>query len=61
MQQYGYQPYQDPYAPVQAEQFPIVWHFYFYRAPASGMTMSSNRPWKLIEIRFDTNLEVLDR
>ena len=23
MQQYGYQPYQDPYAPVQAQQFPI--------------------------------------
>lgn len=46
---------------LKAEDFPIVWHFYFYRAPSNSTTMLGSRPWKLIEIRFDTNLESLDR
>lgn len=46
---------------LKAEEFPIVWHFYFYRAPTNSATMLGSRPWKLIEIRFDTNLESLER
>ncbi|MCE9526334.1 MAG: hypothetical protein K8R36_09805 [Planctomycetales bacterium] len=43
----------------KAERFPVVWHFYYYR-PASGGTAPKG-DWNLIEIRFDTNLDGLDR
>lgn len=46
---------------LKAEQFPIVWHFYFYRPPKSGTTMLDSPKFTLIELRFDTNLDVLDR
>ena len=41
----------------KGERFPVVWHFYYYRA-GNGTTP---REWNLIEIRFDTNLDGLDR
>jgi hypothetical protein len=41
----------------KAERFPSVWRFYYYRS-ANG-TMAKD--WNLIEIRFDTNLDGLDK
>jgi hypothetical protein len=45
---------------LKAEKFPIVWHFYFYRGGNNGMLISG-RQWKLIELRFDTDLKALER
>lgn len=44
----------------KGERFPLVWHFYYYR-PGNGAMPSSKGDWSLIEIRFDTNLDGLDR
>jgi len=41
----------------KGERFPVVWHFYYYRPDNGAMP----REWNLIEIRFDTNLDGLDR
>lgn len=41
----------------KGERFPVVWHFYYYRS-GNGTTP---KEWNLIEIRFDTNLDGLDR
>jgi hypothetical protein len=46
---------------LKAERFPIVWHFYFYRAPETMPMSLLPRQWSLVEIRFDTNLEALAR
>ena len=44
----------------KGERFPVVWHFYYYR-PGNGAMPSSKGEWNLIEIRFDTNLDGLER
>ncbi len=44
----------------KAERFPVVWHFYYYR-PGNGAMPVAKGEWNLIEIRFDTNLDGLDR
>lgn len=41
----------------KGERLPVVWHFYYYRASNGVMP----KEWNLIEIRFDTNLDGLDR
>ena len=41
----------------KGERFPVVWHFYYYRAANGAMA----KDWNLIEIRFDTNLDGLDK
>lgn len=43
----------------KGERFPVVWHFYYYR-PGNGTALTA-KDWNLIEIRFDTNLDGLDR
>jgi hypothetical protein len=43
----------------KGERFPVVWHFYYYR-PGSGAALTA-KDWNLIEIRFDTNLDGLDK
>ena len=43
----------------KGERFPTVWHFYYYR-PAMGVALTP-KDWNLIEIRFDTNLDGLDK
>ena len=42
----------------KCEKFPVIWNFYFYRPGNSGLT---KRDWTLIELKFDANLESLDR
>jgi hypothetical protein len=44
----------------KSERFPVVWHFYYYRTGNGAMTMTKGE-WYLIEIRFDTNLDGLDK
>ena len=39
-----------------AENYPVVWHFTFYRRPSRT---GENRDWVLIGVRFDTDLETL--
>ena len=41
----------------KGERFPLVWHFYYYRTANGAMA----KDWNLIEIRFDTNLDGLDK
>jgi len=36
----------------KCQRLPVVWHFSFYRAGASD-------PWKLVSVRFDTDVESL--
>jgi hypothetical protein len=43
----------------KGERFPVIWHFYYYR-PGNGTSLTA-KDWNLIEIRFDTNLDGLDR
>ena len=43
----------------KSERFPVVWHFYYYRAGNGAATTKGD--WNLIEIRFDTNLDGLDK
>ena len=42
----------------KGEQFPVVWYFTFYRTIGSAGLKSD---WKLISLRFDTKVEMLDR
>lgn len=44
----------------QCEFFPIAWHFVFYRTPPrSDLSSPVDQPWRLITVRFDTELEKL--
>ncbi len=45
------------------EQFPVVWHFAFYRSPprTSGGAAEATGAWRVILLRFDTDLEALAR
>lgn len=45
----------------KCENYPVVWHFTYYRvAPAADAT-SSRESWKLISLKFDTQLEAAAR
>jgi hypothetical protein len=41
----------------KCENFPVVWHFTFYRTPGSGETKSKSGIWRAVVVRFDTDLE----
>ena len=41
----------------KCEHFPVVWHFGYYRTPTE--TMPENGTWRVIAVRFDTELERL--
>jgi hypothetical protein len=45
------------------EQFPVVWHFAFYRSPprTSGTAAEGTGTWRVVLLRFDTDLEALAR
>jgi hypothetical protein len=43
----------------KCERFPVVWHFAFYRAPEATPPAKENGDWRVILVRFDTNLEAL--
>jgi hypothetical protein len=40
--------------------YPVVWHVTYYRPPpASGSTLTTDETWRVIAVRFDTDLEAL--
>ena len=43
----------------KCESFPVVWYFTFYRTPAPGATGTENAAWRVVIVRFDTQLELL--
>lgn len=43
----------------KCENFPVVWRFTFYRTPSSGETRTKNGAWRVVAVRFDTDLEQL--
>ncbi|MDR0871624.1 MAG: hypothetical protein LBN39_12615 [Planctomycetaceae bacterium] len=48
---------------LKCDNYPLVWTFTYYRKPPQRGTVSpaavAAAPWQLIEMRFDTNLELL--
>jgi hypothetical protein len=48
----------------KCDNFPVVWHMAYYRdqrAPRLGETTGGAEGWRVISIRFDTDLEALAR
>jgi len=43
----------------KCENFPVVWYFTFYRIPAPGETTPESDNWRVVIVRFDTELELL--
>jgi len=44
----------------KCENFPIVWHFAFYRTPSrADLKTETGDGWRVIMVRFDTELELL--
>ena len=44
----------------KCENFPVVWYFTFYRPGTSaGDTLPAGRGWRVIALRFDTQIELL--
>jgi len=42
----------------KCENYPVVWHFTFYRTASSGSAAAPS--WRVIIVRFDTDLELLE-
>ena len=47
----------------QCEHFPVAWHLIFYRTPSRGDVPEEEKgdTWRVIVLRFDTDLEALAR
>lgn len=43
----------------KCEDFPVVWYLSFYRTPAAAGAAPTNDTWRVITVRFDTELELL--
>ena len=43
----------------KCEDFPVVFYFTFYRTPRSDIPTEKNATWRVIIVRFDTELELL--
>ncbi len=43
----------------KCEDFPVVFYFTFYRTPGRGELPAQNDDWRVIIVRFDTELELL--
>ena len=43
----------------KCENFPVVWHFTFYRTPGAGDARAKGAAWRVVAVRFDTELEQL--
>ena len=43
----------------KCENFPVLWHITFYRTSNSSELGPESRPWQVVSIRFDTDLEIL--
>jgi len=47
----------------KCERFPVVWHFTYYRSPprGTGPGVEGSGGWRVVAVRFDTDLESLAR
>jgi hypothetical protein len=45
----------------KCEDFPVVWYFTFYRTPKLDEAPLEKTPWRVVTVRFDTELERLAR
>jgi hypothetical protein len=45
----------------KCENFPVVWYFTYYRDFSHPSTTTEDENWVIIAVRFDTQLELLDR
>ena len=43
----------------KCEDYPVVWHFTFYRPPTRSEAPAEEGAWRVIIVRFDTELERL--
>ena len=43
----------------KCENFPVVWYLTFYRTPSPGEPTAESDTWRVIAVRFDTNLDLL--
>ena len=43
----------------KCEDYPVVWYFTFYRLPSGSETPAEESGWRVIIVRFDTELELL--
>jgi hypothetical protein len=43
----------------KCESYPVVWYFTFYRTRAPGEAAPESGDWRVIDVRFDTDLERL--
>jgi len=43
----------------KCENFPVVFYFTFYRTPRTDTPTEASNTWRLIIVRFDTELELL--
>lgn len=43
----------------KCEQLPVVWYFTFYRNPAPGNLSPEDDTWRVVTVRFDTDLDAL--
>ncbi|OHB66091.1 MAG: hypothetical protein A2V70_06890 [Planctomycetes bacterium RBG_13_63_9] len=43
----------------KCENFPVVWYFTFYRTPGPAEAPAESSNWRVIAVRFDTDLERL--
>ena len=43
----------------KCEAFPVVWYFTFYRTSAPGESGTETATWRVVIVRFDTQLELL--
>ena len=43
----------------KCEDFPVVWYFSLYRVPDAGETTAEDGAWRVVTVRFDTELELL--
>lgn len=41
----------------KCDDFPVIWHFAFYRPPPPADAPAGGNAWRVIIVRFDTDLE----
>jgi hypothetical protein len=43
----------------KCDNYPVIWYFTFYRTPAPGDLSPEDDTWRVIALRFDTELDTL--
>lgn len=43
----------------KCDQYPVVWRFVFYRDVSQSLTASEKNAWRVVTVKFDTNLAEL--